>query len=142
MNIVVLVKQVPDPEAVIEIKGGGKNLEIEQKFTTNLFDEFAIEEALRLREKYGGKIRAITLGGGKAPEVLRTCIATGTDEALLLADEAYLNGDGYATAFALNKAAVREPFDIILCGKQAIDDDRAEVGPWWHSSLVSPTQAA
>jgi electron transfer flavoprotein beta subunit len=138
MNIVVLVKQVPDPEVVIGIKDEGKSLEIEQKFTTNFFDEFAIEEALRLREKHGGKVRVITLGGDKAAEVLRKCVAMGADEVLLLADAAYLNGDGYATALALSKATARGPFDIILCGKQAVDDDRAEVGPMVAQFLGIP----
>ncbi|MBA4416760.1 MAG: electron transfer flavoprotein subunit beta [Syntrophus sp. (in: bacteria)] len=128
MNIVVLAKQVPDPEALVEISAGGKKLEIEQKFATNLFDEFAIEEALRIREKHAGKVKVITLGGGKATEVIRTGIAMGADEALLLEDEAFLDGDGYATALALSRAAAKEPFDIILCGRQAIDHDRGEVG--------------
>lgn len=138
MNIVVLVKQVPDPEAVIEVKSEGKGLEIEQKFTTNFFDEFAVEEALRLKEKHGGTVRVVTLGGEKAVEVLRKCIALGVDEALLLADGAYLNGDGFATAFALSKAVARGPFDIILCGKQAVDGDQAEVGPMVAQFLDIP----
>lgn len=128
MNIVVLAKQIPDPEALIEIRGDGTKLDIEQKFAANVFDEFALEEALRIREKHGGKVRVITQGSGKATEVLRTGIAMGVDEALLLEDQAFLNGDGYATALALSKAAAKEPFDIILCGRQAIDDDRGEVG--------------
>jgi electron transfer flavoprotein beta subunit len=138
MNIVVLAKQVPDPEAIVEIAGDGKKLEIEQKFTANLFDEVALEEALRLREKHGGKVRVITLGRDKATEVLRTGIAMGADEALLLDDEPLQNGDGYTTAFALSKAAAREAFDIILCGRQAIDDDRAEVGPMVAQFLGLP----
>ena len=138
MNIVVLAKQVPDPEAFIELRGDGTKLEIEPKFATNLFDEFALEEALRIREKHGGKIRVITLGAGKATEVLRTGIAMGADEALLLEDEAFLNGDGYATALALSRAVAREPFDLILCGRQAIDDDRAEVGPMVAQFLDLP----
>lgn len=128
MNIVVLAKQVPDPEAIVSIGVGGTKLEIEQKFAVNLFDEFAIEEALRIKEKHTGKVRVITLGGGKATEVIRTGIAMGADEALLLEDADFLDGDGYATALALSKAVSKEPFDIILCGKQAIDDDRGEVG--------------
>ena len=65
MTIVVLAKQVPDPEALVEVRAGGKELEIEQKFATNLFDEFAIEEALRIREKHGGKVTVITLADRK-----------------------------------------------------------------------------
>lgn len=128
MNIVVLAKQVPDPEAIVKISADGTRLEIEQKFATNLFDEFAIEEALRIREKHTGKVKAITLGTGKVMEVLRTAIAMGADEAMLIEDEALLGGDGYTTALALSKALAMEPFDIVLCGKQAIDEDRGEVG--------------
>jgi electron transfer flavoprotein beta subunit len=128
MNIVVLAKQVPDPEAFIEVRTDGSKLEIEQKFASNIFDEYALEEAVRLKEKHGGKVRVITLGGGKATEIIRTGIAMGADEGVLLNDEAFFDGDGYATARALSKAIAKEPFDVILCGKQAIDDDRGEVG--------------
>jgi len=138
MNIVVLAKQVPDPEALIEISGTGEKLDIEQKFTTSLFDEFALEEALRVRERLGGKIKVITLGTGRAVEVLRTAIAMGVDEVLLLEHEAFLNGDGYATALALSRAIVKEACDMVLCGKQAIDDDRGEVGPMVAQFLSMP----
>ena len=75
MNIIVLVKQVPDPEALVEIAASGKDLNIEPKFAINLFDEFALEEALRLKEKHGGTVKAICLGGPKAIEALRTAVA-------------------------------------------------------------------
>jgi electron transfer flavoprotein beta subunit len=138
MNIVVLAKQVPDPEALVRILEDGKGLEIEQKFAANLFDEVALEEALRIKEKHGGKVKVITLGGDKAIEVLRTGIAMGADEALLLDDPAFLNGDGMSTALALSKAAATESFDIILCGRQAIDDDRGEVGAMIAQFLKLP----
>lgn len=128
MNIVVLVKQVPDPESIVAVAGNGTKLDIEQKFALNLFDEFAIEEALRIKEKHTGKVKVITMGGGKAIDALRTGIAMGADEAFLLEDAEFLDGDGYSTAFALSKAISKDPFDIILCGKQAIDHDRGEVG--------------
>ena len=138
MNIVVLAKQVPDAEALIEIKGAGERLEIEQKFAMSLFDEFALEEALRIKERTGGRVKVITLGTGKATEVLRTGIAMGVDEALLLDHEAFLGGDGYATALALSRAIAKEACDIVLCGKQAVDDDRGEVGPMVAQFLGLP----
>jgi electron transfer flavoprotein beta subunit len=138
MNVVVLAKQVPDPEAFVQITGEGRGLEIEQKFATNLFDEVALEEALRMKEKHGGKVRVVSLGTAKAIEVLRTAIAMGADEALLLDDEAFLEGDGNSTALALSRAASKDPFDIILCGRQAIDDDRGEVGPMVAQFLGLP----
>lgn len=128
MNIVVLVKQIPDPEALVAIGGDGVSLDIEQKFTLNLFDEFAIEEALRIKAKHTGKVKVIALGTNKAVEALRTGIAMGADEAMLLEDEAFSDGDGYATALALSRAIAKGPVDIILCGRQAIDADRGEVG--------------
>lgn len=127
MNIIVLVKQVPDPEALVEIGSGGKGLIIEPKFATNLFDEFALEEALRIREKHGGTVKVISFGGAKTIEALRTAIAMGADEAMLLEDESFAENDGYATSFILAKALEKENFDIILCGRQAIDADRGEV---------------
>jgi electron transfer flavoprotein beta subunit len=138
MTIVVLAKQVPDPEALVEVRSGGKELEIEQKFATNLFDEFAIEEALRIREKHGGKVTVITLGGPKATELLRTALAMGADDVLFLEDPAFLEGDGYATALTLSKAVARQGADLVLCGRQAIDDDRAEVGPMVAEFLGLP----
>ncbi len=127
MNILVLIKQVPDPEALVEIAASGKDLNIEPKFAINLFDEFALEEALRIREKHGGKVKAISLGGAKAIEALRTAIAMGADEAMLIEDESFAGSDGYNTALALSRAIEKETFDIILCGRQAIDADRGEV---------------
>lgn len=127
MNMLVLVKQVPDPEALVEIASSGKDLNIEPKFAANLFDEFALEEAIRIRERHGGKVKAISLGGPKAIEALRTAIAMGADEAMLIEDEAFAASDGYNVALALSKALEKETFDIVLAGRQAIDADRGEV---------------
>ncbi len=138
MNIVVLAKQVPDAEALIEITGEGRELAFEQKFAMNFFDEFALEEALRIRERHGGRVKVITLGTGKATEAMRTAIAMGADSALLLDHEAFLDGDGYTTALALSRAVSKEACDIILCGKQAVDDDRGEVGPMVAQFLGLP----
>ena len=121
MNIIVLIKQVPDPEALVEIAASGKDLNIEPKFAINLFDEFALEEALRIKEKHGGTVKVICLGGPKAIEALRTAIAMGADEAALIEDGSFAARDGYDTALVLSRALQKETFDIILCGRQAID---------------------
>jgi len=128
MNIAVLVKQVPDPEALVSIGKDGTKLEMEQKFTMNLFDEFALEEALRIKSKHTGKVKVISLGNNMTIETLRTGIAMGADEAVLLEDALFSEYDCYMTALALSRAVAMEPFDVILCGKQAIDDDSGEVG--------------
>jgi len=138
MNIIVLVKQVPDPEAIVEVKGDGKGLEVEQKFTMNFFDEFAVEEAIRIREKNGGKVKVISLGGAKTTEVLRKAIAMGVDETLLLEDPNFEGSDGYSTAFVLSKAIEKSDYDLILAGKQALDDDAGEVGPMVAQFLGIP----
>jgi electron transfer flavoprotein beta subunit len=138
MNILVLVKQIPDQEAHVGIAGDGRRLDVEQKFCASLFDEIALEEALRIREKHGGKVKVVTLGGEKGTEVLRSSIAMGADEALLLDDNMFQGGDGYTTALALSKAASLEAFDIILCGKQGMDEDRGEVGPMVAQFLELP----
>jgi electron transfer flavoprotein beta subunit len=138
MRITVLVKQTPDPEAAIEVERDGLGLAIEQRYATNLFDEYAVEEALRFKERLGAKVKVITLGGPKATEVLRKAIAVGVEEVLLLEDAAFQAGDGYATALALSRAIAREMPDLILCGRQGIDEDRAEVGPMVAEFLDLP----
>ncbi len=138
MRITVLVKQVPDPEAAIEVEAGGKGLNIEQKFATNLFDDYAVEQALRIKEKTGATVKAATLGGAKATEALRKAIAMGVDDVLFLEDAAFQGGDSFATALALSKAIAREMPDLVLCGRQGIDEDKAEVGPMVAEFLNLP----
>lgn len=129
MNILVLVKQVPDLEALISVKPDGRGLDIENKNTMNLFDAFAVEEAVRIKERLKtGTVTAMTLGTQRAVEVLRSAIAMGADRAVLLSDPAFEGSDSFATAKILARAAKSEPFDMILCGRQASDDDAAQVG--------------
>lgn len=129
MNILVLVKQVPDTEAIIRAKSDTE-LDIENKYALNFFDEFAVEEALCIKEKQGGgKVTVITLGSKKGADALRRGIAMGADEAFQIEDPALEKADGYATAKALAKFIEGQDYDVILCGKQAIDDDAGAVGP-------------
>ena len=129
MNILVLVKQVPDTEAIIRARSDTE-LDIENKYALNFFDEFAIEEALRIREKLGGEtVTVVTLGSKKAADALRRGIAMGADEAFQIEDPALEGVDGHATAKTLAKFIEGRGYDLILCGKQAIDDDSGAVGP-------------
>lgn len=129
MNILVLVKQVPDTEAIIRAQSDTE-LDIENKYALNFFDEFAVEEALRIKEKQGGGIvTVVTLGSKKAADALRRGIAMGADEAFQIEDPALEKADGYATAKALATFIEGRDYDVILCGKQAIDDDAGAVGP-------------
>ncbi|MBP2650618.1 MAG: Electron transfer flavoprotein alpha/beta-subunit [Firmicutes bacterium] len=130
MNIVVCVKQVPD---TTEVKiDPVTNTLIRQGVPSivNPFDKNAVEAALQLKEKHGGKVTVISMGPGQAKDALKECLAMGADEAILVTDRAFGGADTLATSYTL-AAAIRKvgEYDIILCGKQAIDGDTAQVGP-------------
>jgi len=130
VHAIVCIKQVPDttdvkvnPETGTLIREGVPSI-------VNPFDTYAIEEALRLREKFGGKVTVISMGPPQAKEALKEAIAMGADEAILLSDRAFAGSDTWATAYTLANAIRKMgDFDIILCGKQAIDGDTGQVGP-------------
>jgi len=130
MNIVVCIKQVPDttdvkidPNTNTLIREGVESI-------LNPFDTYAVEEALRIKEKLGGKVYAITMGPPQAEAVLREAISMGVDEAVLLSDPAFAGADTLATSYALAQAIKKiEDVDLLICGKQAIDGDTAQVGP-------------
>ncbi|MCX6827409.1 MAG: electron transfer flavoprotein subunit beta/FixA family protein [candidate division Zixibacteria bacterium] len=128
MNIVVLIKQVPEIELVKVDKATNEVVLPSGPGIVNPFDEYAVEEALRLKEKHGGKVTAITVGSPRAESALRDCLALGVDEAVLISDAIFEKGDPQATARIL-AAGLKKlgQFDIILSGKQAIDDDSAQV---------------
>jgi electron transfer flavoprotein beta subunit len=130
VHIVVLVKQVPDSEALVQVKADGMAVEVEDRYTLNFFDSLAVEEALRIKERVGsGTVTVITLGTQKSLEALRTGIAMGADEAIFLEDPAFAGGDEYAVAKALAAAVKGMEWDVILCGKEAFDDSSGIVGP-------------
>lgn len=140
MKIVVCMKQVPDTEAHIKIKAGTAQIETEGiSMVVNPYDEFAVEEALRIKEKLGtGEVTILSLGPAKAKEAQRTCLAMGADKAVHLADAAFDGLDNYGVANALAKAIKGLEPDLILCGKQAVDDDAAQVGPMLAEILNLP----
>lgn len=130
MNVIVCLKQVPDTETLIKIKPDGSGIVTDDiKYVMNPYCEFAVEEALRIKEKFGGQAVLITMGPARAVEALRTGLAMGADRSIHLNDPAFEGADGFATAKALAEVIKKEPFDLILCGKQAVDDDLAQVGP-------------
>jgi len=130
MNIVVCIKQVPDttnvrinPETKTLMREGVESI-------INPFDCYALEEGIRLKERHGGKVTVITMGPPQAESALREAIGLGADEAILVSDRAFAGSDTLATSYALAQAIRKvSAFDIILCGKQAIDGDTAQVGP-------------
>lgn len=133
MNLVVCVKQVPATEARLAVTEQGRDIRREQvSLVLNPYDEFALEEALRIKERLGrGAVTVLALkahAADRPEEALRACLAMGADRAVLLSDPALDGGDSLATATALAAALRRLPFDLVLCGKQAVDDDEAAVG--------------
>lgn len=129
MHAVVCIKQVPDTEAPIKLEEG-KLLDREMPQMLNAFDEYAIEEALLLREKFGGKVTAICMGPEQATEALKKALAMGVDEAILLSDEQFEGADAWATAYTLAHAIGKVgDYDLVLLGKQSTDGSSGIVGP-------------
>jgi electron transfer flavoprotein beta subunit len=94
----------------------------------NPYDEYGVEEALRLKEKNGGEVTVVSVGPARAMETIRTALAMGADKGIHICDAALDGADAYATATALAAAIKAIPHDIVLCGQRAIDDDSAQVG--------------
>lgn len=129
MNIIACIKQVPDTEAQIRVKADGSGIdETGIKWVLNTYDEFGVEEALKLKEKFGGEVVVVCLGPARAIESIRTALAMGADKGVHISDPALDNADAYVTASALAAAIKQIPHDIIFCGQRAIDDDSGQVG--------------
>ena len=130
MNIIVCVKQVPD----------AKDVRLDPKTNTlaregvnsimNPYDQHALEEGVRLKEALGGTVTVVTMGPPQAEAVLRQAISCGADSGVLVSDRAFAGADTWATSYTLARAITTlGAFDLVLCGKQAIDGDTAQVGP-------------
>ncbi|MCM8771019.1 MAG: electron transfer flavoprotein subunit beta/FixA family protein [Candidatus Omnitrophica bacterium] len=139
MDIIVCIKQVPEttevkinPETNTLIRDGVKSI-------VNPFDMYAIEEGVRIKEKLGGKVIALTMGPPQAEAVLREAISLGVDEGILICDRALAGSDTWATSYTL-ASAIRKigKFDLVICGKQASDGDTAQVGPGISAHLDIP----
>lgn len=127
MNIVVLLKQTFDTEAKIELTGDGKINSAGVNLIINPYDEFAVEEALRLKEQHGGEVVIVSLGGTQAQEAIRQALAMGADRGLLVQDPAMEGADHAGVAQVLAKAVSTLSYDLILSGWVAIDDNAAQV---------------
>jgi len=139
LNIIVCIKQVPDTTEVKINPETGTLMREGVPSIINPFDTYAIEEGLRLKEQFGGKVTIVSMGPPQAAEALKEAVAMGADEAILLSDRAFAGSDTWATAYTLANA-IRKigAFDIILCGKQAIDGDTGQVGPGIARQLNIP----
>ena len=145
MEILVCVKQVPDtaevkidPEKHTVIRAGGPNI-------FNPFDQNALEAALQLKDSQGARVTLLSMGPPQAEDVLREGLAMGADDAYLLTDRKVGGSDTLATGYCLAQAVRKvaelqgiEQFDVVLCGKQAIDGDTAQVGPQIATELGIP----
>lgn len=139
MNIVVCIKQVPGTTQVKINPETGTLIRDGVEAVVNPFDEYAIEEAIRLKEKVGGIIKIITMGPPQADSALRSAIAMGADEGFLVSDRVFAGSDTWATSYALSRGILAlGKVDLIICGKQAIDGDTAQVGPGVAEMLGVP----
>jgi electron transfer flavoprotein beta subunit len=131
MNLLVCIKHVPDTESAIRLKSDGSGVETEGlNFVLNPYDEYAVEEAVRLKEKLGEcNITILCVGPQDATKSIRTALAMGADSAVHVVYDGYQRYDGVATAAILAGVIKGMEFDLILCGKQAVDDDCAQTGP-------------
>lgn len=139
MNVIVCLKQVPgttkvkiNPETNTLVRHGIENI-------TNPFDTYALEEGIRIKERYGGKVTAITMGPPQAEKMLREAISTGADAAILLSDAAFAGADTLATSYTLSRAITKiGEYDLVICGRQSIDGDTGQVAPELAETLAIP----
>jgi len=139
MNIIVCIKQVPDTTDVKIDPKTGTLIREGVPSIVNPDDKFAIEAALRLKDKHGGKVTAISMGPPQADDALREVSAMGVDELILLSDRAFAGADTLATSYTLATAVKKVGgYDLVLCGRQAIDGDTAQIGPQMAEYLELP----
>jgi len=151
LDIVVCVKHVPETaEAELRIDASGKTIDkTGLVYDINEWDDYALEEAVRLKEKQGGTVTALTIGSDDSDSTLRKCLARGADKAIRLTDAKFDGSDGYAIAKILHSVIKNLHFDMILTGMQAGDDGNAMVGPILaemfkipHSTMVKKIELA
>ncbi|MBI4378556.1 MAG: electron transfer flavoprotein subunit beta/FixA family protein [Nitrospinae bacterium] len=128
MDIIVCLKRVPDTGARIEIEKDGIDIKSDLPWIINPYDEFAVEEAIRIKERFGGRITLINAGGEGGEEVLKKGIAMGADSSIYIKDPLVKNLDNLGIAKVLSKVISTVHFDIILCGKTGIDDNAGIIG--------------
>ena len=128
MKILVCLKQVPDTETKIKVAADGKSLDpADVKWITSPYDEYALEEALRLKESAGAEVTAATVGDDRAKDILRNAFALGADNAVLIKGDG--QGDTLAIASILAAYAKDKGFDLVLSGNKGIGGDNSAVGP-------------
>jgi len=136
----VCLKQVPDTETQIKVNPDGTGIVTDGiKYIINPYDEFSVEEGLRLKEKFkAGEVLILSIGPDRATEAIRTALAMGADRGIHIKDPALNQADPFTIAQVLAAAAKQVEFDVIFCGQRAIDDDFGEVGPMLAELLGLP----
>ncbi|MDO4543408.1 MAG: electron transfer flavoprotein subunit beta/FixA family protein [Clostridia bacterium] len=138
MKIVVCIKQVPDTTEVRLDPVKGTLIREGVPSIINPDDKAGLEAALRIREQAGGTVSVVSMGPPQADVALREALAMGADEAYLVTDRAFGGADTWATSYTIATAVKRIGFDLIICGRQAIDGDTAQVGPQIAQHLGLP----
>ena len=138
MNIIVCIKQVPDTTDVKIDQKTGTLIREGVPSIVNPDDKHAVEEALKLREKFGGSVTALSMGPPQAEDALREVSAMGVDEMILLSDRSFAGADTWATSYTLGEAVKKIGFDLVICGREAIDGDTAQIGPQLAEHLRVP----
>jgi len=140
LDVVVCVKHVPETaEAELRIDASGRAVDkAGLVFDINEWDDYALEEAVRVKEKLGGTVTAVTMSGDDSDTTLRKCLARGADRAIRLTDPKFNDSDCYAVAKILHSVIKTLHFDLILTGMQAGDDGQAAVGPILAEMLKVP----
>jgi electron transfer flavoprotein beta subunit len=139
MNIVVLVKQVPDTWAERKLKDSDKTLDrASVDVVMNEIDEYAVEEALRLKEAQGGEVTILTMGPERATETIRKALSMGADKAVHVVDDALAGSDAVQTSVALAKAIEGLEHDLVIVGSEATDSRMAVMGALLAERLGLP----
>lgn len=133
MHIVVCIKQVPDSAQIRVHPVTNTIMRQGVPAIVNPYDLFSLEEALRLKDQFGGRVTVLCMGPPQAEEALRKCVSFGADDAVLVTDRAFAGADTLATSYALaaaiRKLSSEQSVDLVFTGKQTIDGDTAQVGP-------------
>ena len=128
MNLIACMKRVPDTASQIRVGDDGRSLDPNGiSYVVNPYDEFAVEECIKIKEQHGGEVSILTVGPATSTKEIRHCLAMGADKAIHVKDEAPTR-DPLSTAKAIVAALDGRPFDVLFFGKQAVDHDNAQVG--------------
>lgn len=139
MNIIVCLKQVPDTESRIKAASDRKSIVTDDlKWVMNPYDEFGVEEALRLKEKFGGQVTVVGVGPRRVTEAIRTALAMGADNGILVNDDALAGSDSLAVARVLSSVVRGLDFDVVFAGQRGVDDDQGVVGAYVAEFLGIP----